>query len=180
MKTTVVSWRFDHLFNNALCVSARINAKESNPRLKRDFLSRIEMTPVTPSRYVPFRDRVLVITVMWHHDKTKRGGSWAYTLFETLKAAGAVEKGCIKRDSFQVYWRLKKGERFTDGAIRIAKMLFQMLEIKIEKNEFISDQDLISMFVVYERIFIGKLGVRFEKYLQKRHGLPENRSLLIL
>ena len=171
---TIVSWNFRHLFEGKQCVAAKVHAPKSNPGLKGGHLEKIEMVNVEGRVTGHPRARVLMVSVHWHEIKGQRSASWSLSLFETLENAGAAREGCIKKDSLAVFWELKSRERFTDGAMRIAQILFRMLDIRLEGEiPFLSSDDLISLFIVYKVAWVGKNGPSLDDYLRKRHGLPE-------
>ncbi len=173
---TIVKWDFAQLFGDVRCVSAKVDAPKCNPDLKRDFLRKIEMSELPRSRFSP-PGRHVGVGVMWHsRTDGQHGGSWGDSLFETLEKAGAVNKGCKQHDSLTVYWELMPGERFSYGAMPIVKLLFDILEVKIEGIPAVRDETLISLFVVYKITWVKRSSYtyqRFDDHLRDRHDLPK-------
>lgn len=172
---TIVRWNFNHLFRGAHVVWGKVNAKQSNPKAKKFCLSDIEISLHENELDLP-SGRFVSVRVREHSVKGPgHGGTWNYSLAETLESAGAKKQGCIRHDSFTVFWKLKKGESFADGAMRIGKLVFKMLAIRIIDVPYVDDELLFSLFVVYKVTWVrdGKWFRRFDDDLRAKHKLPE-------
>ncbi len=175
--TVVIHWDFDHLFPGNRYIWADVNAKESNPDLKKFCVSSLSIHSVdNPIKHFG-PDRVVFIDINENLLPTEqRGGLWSMSFAETLEAAGAKEEGFIRHGSMDAFWKLHKGENFSDGAIRIGRMLFKMLNIRGEGPPTPPPQEvLLSLFAVYKvtHVRTGKISHQpFDEYLRQRHGLP--------
>ncbi len=102
-----------------------------------------------------------------------------HELFKDTLARHGIIDDVTNHSFLSAEWLLKKDESVVDGAIRVARILEEKLDLRTNGDQWVK-KGLISWFSVLQHteIIDGETRMSEEDYLRKKHGLPPLNATL--
>lgn len=186
-------WDFERLFPNENPVWATIPVGERNPTIDANATDAVRISKITI--HVDHRlearrhDGERVVWLSIHtplRSKDQQIGSSAFrNLMQSSQHLGARPFGYGRAK-----WLLNKGEVVTDGAIRIARKFFEIIDLRMMKDgeRITPPVELISLFYVMQLTLVlrkregasSSNWVPYDQAVREQHGLQAPPELMML